>query len=63
MLRNSIKAATSNPEYLADAARMKFEVDYLPGEKVQEMLERLYSMPKPMIEQSKRLIAEALASK
>ena len=63
LLRNSIKAATSDPEYLADAARMKFEVDYLPGEKAQEMLERLYSMPKPMIEQSKRLIAEALASK
>lgn len=62
-LRKAIRDMASDPAYLEDAERMKFEVDFLAGEDMQQMLERLYALPASVVSESKRLIAEALASK
>ena len=63
LLHKAMEATARDPEYLADADRMKLEIDFLSGNEMQEMLKRLYALPKSTINESKRLIAEALSSK
>ena len=63
LLRKSLSDTAKDPAYLEDAARMKFEVDFLAGAEMQQMLANIFALPKPVIEESKRLIAEALGPK
>lgn len=63
LLRKALSDTAKDPAYLEDAEKMKFEVDFLPGEEMQQMLANIFALPKPVIDESKRLIAQALGSK
>lgn len=62
VLHKAMKLTANDPEFIAEAERLKFEVDFLSGDEMQEMLRGLYALPKPVIDESRRLIAEALNS-
>jgi tripartite-type tricarboxylate transporter receptor subunit TctC len=45
ILRKAFKATMEDPDFLADAKRSKLIVEYVSGEKVDELVNRIYSMP------------------
>jgi tripartite-type tricarboxylate transporter receptor subunit TctC len=46
MLRKAFTDALQDPEFLADAARMKLEINPVPGEAVQDIVKEVYKTPK-----------------
>jgi tripartite-type tricarboxylate transporter receptor subunit TctC len=56
-LRTAFMAMMKDPALVADAARLRVDVDPLPGEKVQEIVKNLYSTPKPLVERLKKILA------
>ena len=52
-LRKAFMAAFADPALLAEAAKMKLDVEALSGEEVQAMVEKLFAMPKHIVERAK----------
>jgi tripartite-type tricarboxylate transporter receptor subunit TctC len=56
ILRAAFDATMADPDFLADAEKMKLSITPLPGAKVQELIERLYKTPKDFVERAKAVI-------
>jgi tripartite-type tricarboxylate transporter receptor subunit TctC len=55
-LRTAFDATMQDPQFLADAEKMRIDVSALPGAKVQELVRQLYATPKEIVEQAKKAI-------
>ena len=54
ILRAGFDATMRDPQYLADAEKMRIDISPLPGAKVQEIVQNLYATPKEIIERGAR---------
>src|SRR5262249_49862456 len=50
-LRAAFDATMHDPQYLADAEKMRIDISPLPGATVQQLIQVLYATPKPVVEQ------------
>lgn len=57
ILRKAFDAALADKEFLAEAERLKIDVNPSPGEKVQKLIETLYASPPDVVARAKALIA------
>jgi tripartite-type tricarboxylate transporter receptor subunit TctC len=57
LLRRAFDATVRDPEFRAEAAKMQADLTPTPGEKVQQMVERMYATPRSVIERLKKLFA------
>ncbi len=57
LLRRAFDATMQDPEFRADAARIKADLAPTTGEDVQELVKRIYATPRPVIERVKKLLA------
>ena len=57
MLRRAFDASMTDPQLLADAAKMKVEIDWMNGEAVQSMVESIYKTPKNVVEKVRLITA------
>lgn len=53
-LRKAFDATMTDPAFRADAEKLHVDVEPLPGTKVQEVVQKLYSSPKEIVEQAKK---------
>jgi tripartite-type tricarboxylate transporter receptor subunit TctC len=60
MLRKAFVDATKDPEFLADAQKLNFEVDVIDGEEMQKLMQQLYAKPKDVYVEAKRAIKVAV---
>jgi tripartite-type tricarboxylate transporter receptor subunit TctC len=56
ILRKAFDATMADPQFQADAAKMRVDVSPLPGATVQELVQKFYAAPKPIVEQARRAI-------
>jgi tripartite-type tricarboxylate transporter receptor subunit TctC len=56
ILRKAFDQAVKDPEFLADAERMRIAIAPLSGEKVQELVTKLYATPKDVVAEAKSAI-------
>jgi tripartite-type tricarboxylate transporter receptor subunit TctC len=57
MLRDAFMATMADENFLADAAKMKLEVDPMGPEEMEKLIKSAYASPKPVIERAGQLIA------
>ena len=57
LLRRAFDAGMTDPHLLADAAKMKVEIDWMTGEAVQAMVSNIYSTPKSVVEKVRLITA------
>jgi tripartite-type tricarboxylate transporter receptor subunit TctC len=55
-LRTAFDATMKDPEFLADAKKMRIDISPLPGATVQELVQKLYATPKAIVEQARAAI-------
>ena len=55
-LRAAFDATMKDPEFLAEAASMNFEVDPVRGEALQKIVERVVSTPKDLAARARHLL-------
>jgi hypothetical protein len=55
-LRAAFDATVKDPQFLADAAKLKLSITPLSGAKVQALVEKLYTTPKELVERAKAVI-------
>jgi tripartite-type tricarboxylate transporter receptor subunit TctC len=55
-LRTAFDATMRDPQFLADADKMRIDVSPLPGATVQELVGKLYATPKAIVEQARAAI-------
>jgi hypothetical protein len=58
ILRDAFAAVLKDKDFLADAQRAKIEINPLPGEKVQEVVSRIYASPPAVVARAKELVKE-----
>jgi tripartite-type tricarboxylate transporter receptor subunit TctC len=58
ILRTAFEKALNDPELLADAERMRIDISFAGGERVQEGVERVYASPKNILEKARNAIKE-----
>ncbi len=56
ILRNAFDATMQDPQYLADAEKMRIDISPLSGAKVQELVGQLYATPKAIVERARQAI-------
>jgi hypothetical protein len=56
-LRSAFDATMRDPQFLADAARMRIDISPLPGASVQDLVRKLYATPKEVITRARQLIS------
>jgi tripartite-type tricarboxylate transporter receptor subunit TctC len=56
-LRKGFIDALNDPELLADAAKAKVEIRPVPGEEVQDLIERMYAAPPAIVARAKAILA------
>jgi hypothetical protein len=56
ILRTAFDATMKDPQYLADADKMHIDISALPGDKVQEIVLKLHSTPKDIVEKARAAI-------
>jgi tripartite-type tricarboxylate transporter receptor subunit TctC len=56
ILRKAFDQAVKDPEFLADAERMRIAIAPLSGEKVQDLVTKLYATPKDVVAEAKSAI-------
>jgi tripartite-type tricarboxylate transporter receptor subunit TctC len=56
ILRTAFDGTVADPQFLADAEKMKISITPLSGAKVQALVEKLYATPKDLIERAKNVI-------
>lgn len=57
-LRKAFAETTRDARFLADAEKEQLEIDLVPGEEIDAILERLYATPPAVIERAKRAMAD-----
>src|SRR5580700_1890287 len=55
-LRTAFDATMKDPQFLADADTVRIAITPLPGAKVQDIVQKLYATPKPIIERARQVI-------
>jgi len=55
-IRSAFDATMKDPEFLAEAKSLNFEVDPLLGEKMQKIVEKVLSTPKDVAAKAKGLM-------
>jgi tripartite-type tricarboxylate transporter receptor subunit TctC len=56
ILRKAFDETMLDPQFLADAEKVKISITPLPGAKVQSLIEKLYATPKEVIDRAKAMI-------
>jgi hypothetical protein len=56
ILRTAFDATMKDPQFLADADKLRIDVAPLSGAKVQEVVQKLYESPKDIIEKARQAI-------
>ena len=56
ILRTAFDATVSDPQFLADAEKMKVSITPLGGAEVQDLIRKLYATPKDFVERAKTVI-------
>jgi tripartite-type tricarboxylate transporter receptor subunit TctC len=56
LLRRAFDATMKDPEFLAEAKKIKADVDPSTGEQVQKLVDQLYATPKPVVERAKKFM-------
>ncbi len=56
ILRKAFDETMMDPEFLADAQKMKISITPLPGAKVQDVISKLYATPKDFVDRAKSVI-------
>jgi tripartite-type tricarboxylate transporter receptor subunit TctC len=56
VLRRAFDATMTDPRFLEDAQKMRVDIQPLSGEKVQELVQKLYKTPPDIVERAKRSI-------
>ena len=59
-LRNGFRNAMKDPELIAFAKRLDLEIDFMGGEDVQALVERLHKFPEKVIERTQRITASGM---
>jgi tripartite-type tricarboxylate transporter receptor subunit TctC len=49
LLRRAFEAVMKDPEYLADAKKQQLDTDFMRGEEIAKLIERIYAMPQDVI--------------
>ena len=57
-LRKAFQATMADPAFLADAQKQGLEVDVIAGEDIQELVRNLYRIPKDIVDEATKLMAE-----
>jgi tripartite-type tricarboxylate transporter receptor subunit TctC len=57
-LRDAFQATLKDPEFIADAAKQKLEVEPVPGERIAQILAQLYATPKPVVDKVAKIISQ-----
>jgi tripartite-type tricarboxylate transporter receptor subunit TctC len=55
-LRAAFDSTMADPQFLADAEKMRIDISPLPGSRVQELVQKLYATPKDIVERAKQAI-------
>jgi tripartite-type tricarboxylate transporter receptor subunit TctC len=58
ILRTAFEKALNDPELLADAEKMRIDISFAGGERVQEGVERVYAAPKNILEKARDAIKQ-----
>ena len=61
ILRKAFDATMQDPQFLADAEKMRMDISPLPGADVQKLIEQFYATPKHIVAQA-RQVDQAVAS-
>ena len=56
ILRAAFDATMRDPQFLADAEKLRIDIAALPGSRVQELVQTLYAAPREIVEQARRAI-------
>jgi tripartite-type tricarboxylate transporter receptor subunit TctC len=56
ILRKAFDATMADPQFLADAEKMKISITPLGGAEVQDLIKKLYATPKDFVERAKTVI-------
>jgi tripartite-type tricarboxylate transporter receptor subunit TctC len=56
MLRKAFDDMVKDREYLADAAKLQLEIDYMPGERLQKLFESVMATPGAVVERAKSVL-------
>jgi hypothetical protein len=57
VLRQAIAKAMSDPQLIAESARMDLEIDFVDGDQVQQLVDRLYRSPPAVIARAQAIAA------
>jgi tripartite-type tricarboxylate transporter receptor subunit TctC len=55
-LRKAFDATMNDPQFLADAKKMRIDIEPLPGAEVQKLIEAFYATPKEIVAQARQAI-------
>ena len=56
ILRTAFDETMRDPQFLDDAEKLRLEITALPGDRVQELVQKLYAAPKEIVEQARQAI-------
>jgi tripartite-type tricarboxylate transporter receptor subunit TctC len=56
VLRKAFDDTMKDPQYLADADKMRIDISPLPGAQVQEIVQKLHATPKAIVEKARAAI-------
>jgi hypothetical protein len=56
VLRAAFDRTAADPQFLADAEKMRIDIDPLSGAKVQEVVQKLYATPAAIVEKARKAI-------
>ena len=54
ILRTAFDATMKDPQFLADATKMKISITPLSGQQVQDLVAKLYATPRELVERARR---------
>jgi hypothetical protein len=57
-LRQAFEQTLRDPKFLAEAERLALEIDLVPGETLQVMVERMFGSPRDVVEAARRAIGQ-----
>jgi hypothetical protein len=58
-LRTAFDATMTDPDFLAEAKRMRLWIDPLSATRMEALLKNAYAMPQPIIDRARSLLAQA----
>ncbi|HET7679024.1 MAG TPA: tripartite tricarboxylate transporter substrate-binding protein [Xanthobacteraceae bacterium] len=52
LLRKAFEQTLKDPDFVKDAQKLSLEVEHVPGEKLQEIVDRLYALPRSVLDRA-----------